>query len=247
MMCCLSIGPFRMRGLTLALAMLLPGTGAMAQAGAGAPDPEVAVARPVELGCAPRAAWAEPIDPIRLIGSQEGQAKRMYGPGDSIIVSAGLDHGLAVGQEFYVRRQHRPGIETVVEYGLMPAVLHTAGWLRLVAVERTMSVAVVSHACDGFLQGDYLEPFMLPDVPPATPVAEADYESPASILFGEAGSFAAATLGFMVIDRGRDHGIQPGQRFTVYRDTIDLGGPVTNLGVAFAVLVDAAHRDGSAL
>ena len=223
----------------LVIAVVLATAPAAAQTPSGAPDPEVAVVRPGELACAPRAAWSAPTDPIRLIGSEEGSARQMYGPGDAVVVEGGIDRGLEVGQEYFVRRQFRPVVESPVEYGSIPNVVHTAGWLRIVDVEQTMAIAVVSRACDAFLRGDYLVPFAMPEIPTVTPVGDGDYAAPARILFAEDGRLQAGVHRFMVIDRGRNDGIVPGQRFTIFRDIVGDTGPVTRLGEAFAVLVDA--------
>jgi hypothetical protein len=37
--------------------------------------------------------------------------------------------------------------------------VHTAGWVRVWAVEDGMSLATVTHACDAIEVGDYLDPF----------------------------------------------------------------------------------------
>lgn len=223
----------------LAIAVVLAIAPAAAQAPSGAPDPEVAVAWPSELACAPRAAWSAPTYALQLLGSEEGEAKRMFAPGDAIVVGGGINRGLEVGQEYFVRRQFRPSAGLSTDYGAMPNVLHTAGWLRIVDVEQTTAIAVVSRACDAFFQGDYLVPYAMPEIPTVTPVGESDYTAPARILFGENGGFQAGVHRFMVIDRGRNDGIDPGQRFTIFRDTVGDTGPVASLGEAFAVLVDA--------
>ena len=56
-------------------------------------------------------------------------------------------------------------------------IVHTAGWVRVWAVEDDMSLVTVTHACDAIEVGDYLDPFALPDavVPnPNKPKAERD-------------------------------------------------------------------------
>ena len=203
----------------------------------GVPDPDIAIARTLEIQCAPRAAWTVPVLPVTVIGSQDGQARRMFGPGDAVILSLVAGDDVSVGDEYYVRRQYRPRVESIVAYGEMP-VLHTAGWVRVVAVESSMAIAVITHACDGVLTGDYLEPFSVPDTPAGSPPGTADYEDAGRILFSEDGGYTAGIHRFAVIDRGRDAGVVPGQRFTLFRETIGPDGPVSNLGNAFAVLVD---------
>ncbi len=229
---------FGVRALTLVGAAALA-TLAGAQS-VGVPDPDVAVARPVDIQCAPRAAWAIPEAPSTIVGSQEGDVKRMFGPGDAVVVSAGAGAHFTVGEEYYVRRQHRPRVESVVPHGDMPAVLHTAGWVRITAVDGTMAVAVVSHACDGLLRGDYLEPYSASVAPVGGSRGEADYTDAALILFTEEGGYTAGIHRFAVIDRGRDANITLGQRFTLFREILGREGPVRNLGEAFAV--DVAER-----
>ena len=135
-----------------------------------------------------------------------------------------------------VRRIMTPYYQAPNENGV-PRLLHTAGWIRVVAVEQATAVARVVYACDGFLQDDYLEPFSLPQPTAAAPVGEADYADTGSVLFGQDGGHVVGLLQFMVIDRGSDHGIAPGQRFTVFRETLGPVGPVTEVGEAIVVLV----------
>ena len=221
------------------MALTLVGAAALATlAGAqsvGVPDPDVAVARPADIQCAPRAAWVMPDAPSSIVGSQDGDVQRMFGPGDAVVVSAGAGAKFTVGDEYYVRRQHRPRVEFVVPLGDMPAVLHTAGWVRITAVDGTMAVAVVSYACDGLLRGDYLEPYSVPVAPVGGSPGEVDYTDAARILFAEEGEYTAGIHRFAVIDRGRNANITSGQRFTLFREVLGQQGPVNNLGEAFAV------------
>ena len=65
-----------------------------------------------ELACAPRLAAGEPLSPFTLVGSQEGYLKNLLRPSDSIVVGAGVgagtDQGLAVGQQYFLRRTFIP-------------------------------------------------------------------------------------------------------------------------------------------
>ena len=79
---------------------------------------------------------------------------------------------------------------------------------RAIAVDRP-------HACDGVAEGDYLEPFVAPAVPPrrrTTPGDAGLRAIRASIVFGDERRDDAATGDFMLIDRGSDHGVRAGQR-----------------------------------
>ena len=62
-----------------------------------------------------------------------------------------------------------------------PHSIHTAGWVTIVDAKDNMAVATVTHACDGILEGDYLEPLRRTRSLP-TPAADArpDFEHPAA-------------------------------------------------------------------
>jgi hypothetical protein len=89
-----------------------------------------------------------------------------------------------------------------------------------------MAVAAVTHACDGILEGDYLEPY----VPPAAAAGARPARRTTSIRAtscwrrgrqtgiraGDADRIAAAT-----------HGVRAGQTLTIYRETLGGQGPTS--------------------
>jgi len=117
-----------------------------------------------------------------------------------------------------------------------PGVIRTAGWLRVYAVDDTMSLATITHACDTIETGDYLETFALPAMPAVAPATtQAERDNYGRILAGNdrRGSFGRGD--FFVIDRGRDHAIAPGAQFVVYRDRRLAENFLFELGEAVAV------------
>jgi hypothetical protein len=100
-----------------------------------------------------------------------------------------------------------------------PATIGTAGWVRVYAVDKTMSLVTVSHACDTIDIGDYLEPFSVPDPPtPDAHPGKPQKENYGHILVGGDRRTMFAKNDFVTIDRGTDHGVTLGARFTVFRD-----------------------------
>ena len=196
-----------------------------------------------ELACAPRRAAGGPLSPLTLVGSQEGYLKNLLGPGDSIVIGAGTDQGLAVGQRYFVRRTFIPRYSDRTD-SQAPLGLKTAGWIRIVATQRMAAVATVVHACAGFQLGDHLDPFELPPlVPPLGPSSEAVYADPgtamdsATVLFGTDGASIIATTEFLVIDRGTNQGMRLGQRLTIFREGAGPTGPVTEIAEVAIVLL----------
>lgn len=183
-----------------------------------------------ELACAPRAVRTVPTDPVRLQGASLAE-RSLFGPGDTLLLNRGSDQGLEVGQQYFVRRS-----VTSLEYlagSKEPWVqVHTAGWLRIAEVHPKSARAAVVHACDAFESNDYLEPFELPVVPEAmNPPGQPDFTTPGHVLVVDERRVMAGTRSFVVVDRGSDHGLKPGQRLTVFRrvgeETIDRIGEAT--------------------
>lgn len=169
----------------------------------------------IELACAPRLVPEAPTPSLVITGGQDSFTRYSYGPGDLITINGGSDNGIDVGQEYFVRRVQggRGSISPA-----NPATIRTAGWVRVYAVDKTMSLVTVSHACDTLNVGDYLEPFALPEVP----VADANPAKPQRDNYGRvmSGTDRRTSFGtgdFFLVDRGTDQGVAVGDRFIVYR------------------------------
>lgn len=188
------------------------------------------------LACAPQAGQIQPDSPLRVTGGQESVTRRNYAPGDLVTLNAGSVNSIRVGQEFFVRRAlvGRSYEASVAQ----PVVKQTAGWIKVWAVDDTMSLATVTHACDSIEVGDYLEPFALPDavVPnPNKPKAQRDNYARVMSANDLRSTFGRGD--FFIISRGTQEGIQPGAQFVVYRDKKESSNFLYELGEAVAVKV----------
>jgi hypothetical protein len=189
----------------------------------------------IALACTPTSRFTRPDVPLRVTGGQDGVIRRMYAPGDLITINAGSTNGISVGQEFFVRRVEDRQFGTS---HLDPLIIDTAGWLRVYAVDDTMSLATVTHACDAIEVGDFLEPFTLPDavVPnPNKPKAERD--NYARVMPGTDLKSLFGNGDFFTINRGTDQGLKVGAQFVVYRDKKERTNFLFELGEAVAVSV----------
>src|ERR1051325_1235700 len=101
--------------------------------------------------------------PLHITGGQDSFVRRNYAPGDLVTINAGGQNGITIGQEFYIRRVQPVDRRPVTQN--TPGVIRTAGWLRVYAVDDAMSLATIEHVCDSVEVNDYLEPFVLPQVP----------------------------------------------------------------------------------
>src|SRR5581483_9257347 len=120
--------------------------------------------RQIALACAPPAALAgDGRHALRIGGAQDTIARSVFDDHDLLIVRTGSAGAVSVGQQYFVRRPF-----SAPNYENRPHVrhpIHTAGWVRIVAVNGATAIALVEHACGSIRTGDYLEPFALPADP----------------------------------------------------------------------------------
>ena len=214
-------------------AALLASAPSAAQRGP-APGPTGLPAEVLSLACAPTVAFEPPPMPLRVTGGQEPVLRQSWTPGDLITINAGTKNGISVGQEFYVRRPLVSRRESITR--TTPATIRTTGWIRVYAVDETMSLATITHSCDTIDIGDYLEPFVLPVVPTADAErAPAQRENYGRVLIGQDRRRTFGRGDYFTIDRGSDHGVTPGTRFVLYRDKRLADNFLFELGEAVAV------------
>ena len=187
-----------------------------------------------QIACAPMSLAAPPTHSMRVVGGQVA-GRIMFGPGEPLVINAGTANGIKIGQVFFVRRYITDRF-TPVTPDFQPHSIHTAGWVTIVDARDNMAVATVTHACDGVLEGDYLEPYADPVLP--TPAADArpDFEHPARLVMADERRQVGYPGLVMLVNRGSDHGIRPGQAITLFRETAG-GGPVLTLGTATVLRV----------
>ncbi len=224
-------------GILLAAGLLTLAAPAIAQR-APAPGPTGLSADVLAMACAPVLAYEPPPMPLRITGGQDSFAHRVYYTADLVTLNAGAKNGIKVGQEFFVRR-------ALVERGApitrkSPGSIRTTGWITVYAVEETMSLATVTHACDTIEVGDYLEPLVHREMPApsadrGTPV-RGDY---GRVLSGADLRRAFGKGDFFVLDRGSDAGVTPGANFVIYRDKKQAENFLYEIGEAVAVSVNA--------
>lgn len=195
------------------------------------------------LACAPSIAYEAPLAPMRVTGGQDSGIRLMHAPGDLVTINAGTDNGIAVGQEFYVRRVTAPGQRLISR--AQPGTVRTAGWIKIYSVDPTMSLATVTYACDAMAIGDYLEPFSLPALPAASTTRnKPEKNNYGRVMPGSDRRRSFAKGDFFVLDRGSEQGIKPGSQFVVFRNKKQMGVQqpdnfLFELGEAVAVDVKA--------
>jgi hypothetical protein len=220
----------RLLSLVVALVVLSPAVFAQA-----APGRQTVRDLARELACGPQAVLVPPEQTMRVIRGED-EKKALFGTDEVVITNGGTAHGVKVGQEYFVRRRVDDQFAVPVN-GLLPIGIRTVAWARIVDASVAYAVARITFACDGVIEGDFLEPFVRPVVPVSVARGEPDYASAGFVIMGNERRQTAATGDMVVLDRGAEHGLRPGQRLTVFRDTIGGSGPVLRIGEATALVV----------
>jgi hypothetical protein len=222
-----------MKRAVCAAALLAVAMPAAAQRGPAAAQTHLP-ADVLALACAPAVAYAAPDSPLRVTGGQDSFTRRNYQPGDLVTINAGAQNGIEVGQTYYVRRLRTANDEKIRPS--TPATVITAGWVRVWAVDDTMSLATIEHACDAVEVGDFLEPFSVP-VPPTAAVdkPKAERDNYARVMKGGDLRQTFGKGDFFVIARGSNDGVAPGAQFVIYRDKHERDNFLFELGEAVAV------------
>jgi hypothetical protein len=225
------------RGLVATAALLTAFTAPAAAQRGPAPSNTNLPADVLSVACAPRMTFELPDRSLRVTGGQDATPRRVWGPGDLITINAGTDHGIEIGQQYFVRRVQVENNQKVSR--MTPASVATVGWIKVWALEKEMSLVTVVHACDTMEVGDYLEPFVMPTVTtPTAQILKPERDNYARIMFGTDLRRTFGKGDYFIIDRGSDNGLARGDRFVVYRDKALYENFLYSLGDAVAIEVN---------
>jgi hypothetical protein len=183
----------------------------------------------LKVACAPPPTLnAGPAGALRVIGAQDTMPRTLFGNRDLLVVGGGTSTGVQLGQEFFLRRDITFGGSQNVRGA------KTLGWTRVVAVNESTAIALVEFACGGIVVGDYLQPFVAPEVSAEiekdeTP-GQPDFASLGHIVVGNEGRETVGAGDLALIDWGHDKGLEAGARFAIYRGIPVNGMPLASVG-----------------
>jgi peptidoglycan-associated lipoprotein len=167
----------------------------------------------LSAACAP-VATGRPGDAHRIVGSTNPSPKTLYSAGEQVVINAGTERGVQIGQRYFVRRP--------LAFPGAPRGEDTMGWVRIIAATESTAIATVEFACNGISTGEHLEPYAEPVLPPGIDRTDAsgelDFSKTARVLYGENGRGTGGGRDFMIADMGQEQGVAPGARFAIYRD-----------------------------
>ena len=179
----------------------------------------------------------KPIPRLTIAGPHTPDGRTAMNSG-LVVIGRTPNDGLAVGQR-YIAQRLRSDAKRFPRPGEGYGDLRVSGWLTIYAIDEFNALATIDLACDSVETGDFLEPYVETPLPDrASPPVYPDFNDRANILFGNDNRTLFGDGDVFSIDRGSLHGVQPGQRFAIYRDYhLGLTPPLVYLGDVVAMTV----------
>lgn len=194
---------------------------------------------PPHVMCTDLPVNAHQAPPLHIVGPYTGDARTLATRDGIVVLNGGTPQGLAAGQQFFARRVLLPRSGAPIS-ATDPGMVHTSGWLTVVAADEHSALARVDYACDAVMAGDYLEPFVAGTLP--TDVADAsvrpDFSNLGRVLQGVDRHESFGAGDFLSIDRGAASGLTMGTRVAFYRDRGN-GMPLVDIGTGIVMEVAA--------
>jgi hypothetical protein len=179
----------------------------------------------------------------QVVAHRDDSKRQLYGNGDALVINVGTNLGVAIGQNYVVRRRFRFG-NRAVPLKLATFGEQTAGLIQVIETGPEHSTAVVVYLCGELYAGDLVEAFDALPMVVTQETGSAQFDEPARIVFGEHGQVMGSPGRLMVIDKGLTWGARRGGQVTIFRRSLGGEGPITSIG--FAVIV-AANADTSTI
>ncbi|MCC7125994.1 MAG: hypothetical protein IT178_14170 [Acidobacteria bacterium] len=224
-----------MRHLVIAIAACAVSAGSAAAQNLG---PRTLTPRSIACADLPVSTLPVTADTLTIAGTERADGRVTMATGDAAVIAAGTGKGLAVGQQFLVRRLD--GGREAFRRGVSGfAGVRTAAVLTVSAVDERFAIARIDFACDTVSVGDYLEPYTMAPLPAVDAAGAPNFDDRAAVLFGTDLRVSFGDGDVLAIDRGTSHGVTPGARFAIYRDSRN-GLPLTEIGEV--VVTDIAEQ-----
>jgi hypothetical protein len=213
-----------MRGKAIFAGLMLPLLGAAVSAQT---NPNVAA--PDELYCSGVVTTESVPRDTYVITGEESNSRIIFNEGDNVFVNKGADQGVKVGDEFFVIRKVTDpgGIEwTKWQDSIlrkMGSVWEDEGRLKVAAVHKDVSIAVIEHGCSYIQRGDTVLPFVERPAPPLKSEVEFDHFAPANgkamamIVTGKNFQQQVGREDVIYVNLGSAQGVKVGDYFRIFR------------------------------
>jgi hypothetical protein len=174
---------------------------------------------------------------LKIVGG-ESRIQESYSDNEVVYLNQGTNAGLEAGMVFSIRRVkqeiYQPDQRKISKFFLGYAV-DQIGRLDVVAVQEGGSTALISHACESVLKGDFLVPYepepipLITEQPPFNRFDQLNKDQAGTLLFLE-DDIHSAGIGHLVnCSLGISDNVAPGDIFVIFRPNPHLSKETPNL------------------
>lgn len=211
------------RVAVLAAVLLLPFAlpAASQQPGADQANP---ITRGTDVYCTGFIADAMPSTDLRIVGAEQENIKVTFAQGDVVFLNQGRGAGIKSGAAYFIIRP-LGAFKHPFTKKPMGIYVGEIGLLRVLEVQEQTSTAQILVSCDTVEFGDLLKPYeeIVPpgprDARPLPRYSEGTNETVGQIIMSPGFHEHLAANRVVFLDLGRQQNVQPGDYFTIYRQT----------------------------
>ncbi|MEN3332389.1 MAG: hypothetical protein V7641_1754 [Blastocatellia bacterium] len=195
---------------------------------AAAQPPAADQANPITRGtdvyCTGYISDVMPSTDLQIIGAEQENMKVTYAQGDVVFLNRGRGAGIQPGAAYFIIRPLGEFKHPFTKKK-MGVYVREVGLLRVLEVQEQTATAQILVSCDTVEFGDLLKPYeeiappVARDARPLPRYSEGSKETPGQIIMSPGFHEHLSANRVVFVDLGRQQNVQPGDYFTIYRQT----------------------------
>lgn len=195
---------------------------------AASQQPAAGQAKPITAGtdvyCTGFIADVMPSTDLQIIGAEQENIKETFAQGDVVFLNRGRGAGIQPGAAYFIIRPLGE-FKHPFSKKKMGVYVREVGLLRVLEVQDQTATAQILVSCDTVEFGDLLKPYeeLLPpvarDARPLPRYSEGTHETKGQIIMAPGFHEHLSANRVVFLDLGRQQNVQPGDYFTIYRQT----------------------------
>ena len=182
------------------------------------------ITRGTDVYCTGYIADAMPSTDLQIVGAEQENMKVTFAQGDVVFLNRGRGAGIQPGAAYFIIRPLGEFKHPFTKKK-MGFYVREVGLLRVLEVHDQTATAQILVSCDTVEFGDLLKPYeeiappVARDARPLPRYSEGSKETPGQIIMSPGFHEQLSANRVVFVDLGRQQNVQPGDYFTIYRQT----------------------------
>ena len=182
------------------------------------------VTRGTDVYCTGYIADAMPSTDLRIVGAEQENMKVTFAQGDVVFLNRGRGAGIEPGAAYFIIRP-LGAFKHPFTKKRMGFYVREVGLLRVLEVQDQTATAQILVSCDTVEFGDLLKPYqevappVARDARPLPRYSEGTNDTRGQIIMSPGFHEQLSANRVVFVDLGRQENVQPGDYFTIYRQT----------------------------